>query len=189
MAEWTLEDFAKAHKPARATARVGFRQDLWDRHAALEADLAAAIRDDTSENRDPEAPAVAEAIEALEAEIVAGEVPFVFQSIGRQAWTKLLAEHPPTDEHRDLGSDHNPETFPPAALAASSVEPKMSVETATGMFDELNLSQWNRLWSAVLTANLGGGESPKSVMATVVRQRLAPSSTTAAPEESLAASS
>lgn len=189
MAEWTLDDFAAAHKPARATARVGFRQDLWDRHARLEAELSDAIRGDSTENRDPLAPGVVDQIEALEAEIRAGEQEFTFESIGRQAWTKLLAEHPPSAEHRDLGSDHNPETFPPAAVAASSAEPKVSVETATEMFNRLNIAQWTRIWSAVLTANLGGGESPKSVMATVVRQRLEPSSTTAVPEGSLEASS
>lgn len=189
MAEWTLDDFAKAHKPARATARVCLRQDLWERHAALDAELAQAIRDDTSENRDPQAPAVAKAIEELEAEIAASEQSFTFASIGKQAWTKLLALHLPSDEQREQGLDHDPATFPAAAVAASAVEPTMSVETAQAMDKALNIAQWNRLWSAVLTANLGGGESPKSAMATVVRQRLVPSSTTAAPEESLAASS
>jgi hypothetical protein len=189
MAEWTLEDFAKAHKPARATARVGFRQDLWDRHARLEAELAQAIREDSTQNRDPEAPAVADELKALEAQIEAGEQAFTFQSIGKAKWTALIAEHPPLPEHKDMGSDHNPDTFPPAAMAACAVEPTMTVETAQAMADALNVSQWNRLWSAVLTANLGGGEAPKSAMATVVQQRLAPSSTTAVPEESLAASS
>lgn len=189
MSEWTLDDFAKAHKPARATARVGFRQDLWDRHARLEAELVAAVRGDTSENRDPEAPAIAEAIETLEAEIAVNEKLFTFASIGRQAWTKLLAEHAPSAEHREMGSDHNPETFPPAAVAASAVEPLLSLKTATAMFDELNISQWNRLWSACLAANLGGGESPKSAVATAVLRRPEPSSTTAPPEGSLEASS
>lgn len=189
MSEWTLDDFEKAHQPARATARVGFRQDLWDRHARLEAELVAAVRADTTENRDPQAPAVAEALAALEAEIDANEKLFTFASIGRQRWTKLLAEHPPSAEHRELGSDHDPETFPPAAVAASAVDPILSIETASVMFNELNISQWNRLWSACLAANLGGGESPKSAVATAVLKRREPSSTTAPPEESLAASS
>lgn len=186
MSEWTLDDFAKAHKPARATARVGFRQDLWDEHARLEAELVEALQDDSL---DSPAAVVAERVKALEAEIEEGEAAFTVQSIGRQAWTKLLGEHPPTDEHKALGSDHNPETFPPAALAASAVEPKLSVETAQAMFDELNIAQWNRLWNAVLTANIGGGDGPKSALATAVAQRSVPSSTTASLEESPAPSS
>jgi hypothetical protein len=74
-------------------------------------------------------------------------------------------------------------------MAASAVEPTMTVETADGMNGRLNIAQWNRLWNAVLTANLGGGESPKSALATVVAQRLGRSSTTAPLEGSLAASS
>lgn len=184
--EWTLDDFAKAHKPARATARVGFRQDLWDDHARLEAEMVAALRDDSLESGEQD---LAEQVQALEAQMAESEQSFTFQSVGRQAWTKLLAEHPPSPEHREMGSDHNPETFPPAALALSAADPVITLETATAMFDTLNIAQWNRLWNAVLTANIGGGEAPKSAVATAVRRLLAPSSTTAAPEASLEASS
>jgi hypothetical protein len=187
--EWTLDDFAREHRPAQATARVCFRQDLWNRHAALDAELSKAITTDSTENRDPESPALAAALQELEAEIEASEKAFVFESIGKRRWFALLAEHPPTPEQREEGNDHNPATFPQAAMAACAIDPTMTVETAEAMADRLNLSQWNRLWAAVLTANLAGGEAPKSALATVVAQQLGRFSTTAPPAESLEASS
>lgn len=173
MAEFTLEDFGKAHEPARATARVGFRRDLFDRHAQLEAELVKACQDPTLESS---AEPISAQILALQDEMVAAEHEFTFKSIGRRAWVKLLAEHPPRPDDK---TDHNPETFPPAALAASAVEPTLSVETAAEMMGELNLGQWDRLWNACLTANIGGGDGPKSAVATAVARLYEQSLTTA----------
>lgn len=187
--EWTLEDFRTAHKPTRAVARVCLRQDLFAEHARLDVELHRASAADATENRDPIAHELAAQVQALEEEIAASEVEFVFQSIGQQAWIDLLSEHPPSDEHKELGIDHDPGTFPIAAVAASSVDPVIPPEVAAAMYADLNLSQWNRLWAACLAANAGGGSAPKSALATVIRRRPEPSSTTAVPEGSLEASS
>lgn len=187
--EWTLEDFRTAHKPTRSVARVCFRQDLFAEHAQLDVDLHRATAEDAKENRDPRAPAIAERIAELEELMAASETEFVFEAIGQQAWMALIAEHPPSLEDKDRGIDHNPATFPIAAISASAVDPKIPLEVAEAMFAELNLAQWQHLWSACLKANLGGGEAPKSGLATVIRRLPDPSSTTAVPEGSLEASS
>jgi hypothetical protein len=87
---------------------------------------------------------------------------FSFRSIGRKAFEKLVSEHPATEdqqkEARDRGLEAglpanlsrlswNAETFPPALIAASSVEPKITHEEAYELF---NVSEdWN---AAELTA-------------------------------------
>ncbi len=78
-----------------------------------------------------------------------------FQAIGRQAFDDLKTEHPPTPDQRakmrkaltaagmnktqiDYSVatllDHNPDTFPPALLAASALEPAMTLNEATEMW-------------------------------------------------------
>lgn len=90
---------------------------------------------------------------------------FVFQSIGRREWRKLSSEHPPTDEQKALEPelDHNPDTFPPAALAASCSEPRLTDEDAQWLCDVLPDGEFFRIWSAVLSANLIGGDAKKAV--------------------------
>ena len=88
-----------------------------------------------------------------------------FTSIGRRAWRELLAQHPPTKSQQitlGKGIDHNPETFPPAAIAVSSTKPKLTLEQAQWMCDELPLGVFDRIWAAVLTANMIGGDEKKA---------------------------
>lgn len=181
------EVFAEAESP-RASTKVCFRRDLVERHEDLEADLQAAQTQDAMENRLPAAPAIAQAIVDLEAEMQAAQREFVFEAVGKRRWSDLLAEHPPRAE--DRGLDHNPVTFPSAALAASCVQPVMTVDEAGRLEDLLTIAQWLKLWNACLKANVGGGgDTPKSLLATAVLQASGASSTTAANGASLAASS
>ena len=75
---------------------------------------------------------------------------FKFRSIGRKKFEKLVLAHPPTEEQverakkyspepeegqEDAPLAHNPETFPPALIAACLVSPTMTVEQATEMWD------------------------------------------------------
>lgn len=90
-----------------------------------------------------------------------------FRSIGRRKWRELLAEHPPTKQQGALGADHNPETFPPAAMAATCSEPGLSLEQATWIFEELPTGVVDRVWAAVLGANLIGGDEKKAVATAV----------------------
>lgn len=87
----------------------------------------------------------------------------VFASIGAKRWRDLLAGHPPTkDQRREQGAllDHNPETFPAAALVAACVEPGLTAEEAAWIMDELPLGVANRIWAACLEANVSGSRDP-----------------------------
>lgn len=92
---------------------------------------------------------------------------FVFSSIGKGAWRKLLADHPPTEAQlkADPSLDNNPETFPQAAMVACCTEPGMTVEQANWIATELPEMVFLRFWNAVLRCNVLGGDEKKAVTA------------------------
>lgn len=174
-----------------ATVRILLQQSLVARHAELEARLIDALNGDERELRDPVAPDIAREIADLEAELDAARVPFTVRAVSRKQWADLMAANPPTQQQREKspGIDHNPETFPIAAIAASSVEPVMSVADVRRLEDALNHTQFQLLWQATLDVNVGGVGLPKSRTAGLILHRSGGSVATAAHEGSLAASS
>jgi hypothetical protein len=122
----------------------------------------------------------------LEAEIDAAKVEFRFQSIGHRAWADLMAAHPPTKEQLKAFNriDHNPETFPLAAIAASCVEPAMTVDDVGRLERALNDTQFNLLLVRCVEANTGGIDTPKSAAAGMIRRVNGQSVNTAVPAAS-----
>jgi len=124
-------------------------------------------------------------------------VEFTFRSIGRAAYDALANAHQPTALQRAqakaLGMGEimwNTETFPPALVAASLVEPKLSAEEVESIWrdDNWNQAELNALLQAAVEVNgtrrtveLGKGSSKT--------RSSGPNSTTAASEESPTASS
>jgi hypothetical protein len=183
------EILAVAEDPAykrAATARILLRQDYLQRFHELEDELTAAMERDRLANEDPTAPAVADAIAALEAQCEDEKVEFRFVQIGHSAWLKLMAAHPPTPQQkRDFpAAEFNIDTFPAAAVAASCQSPAMTPEDALRLESALNEVQYAQLWGACLNANVGGGESPKSPAAGLIRRLRDESGTTPASEGS-----
>lgn len=82
------------------------------------------------------------------------EVTITFEAIGRDRFEALLDEHTPEKEE---GSDEvpkeDPDTFGPAIIAASAVEPSMSVEDVQQMWDSWNRTELNLLYRTALEAN------------------------------------
>lgn len=92
-------------------------------------------------------------------------VEVVMRSIGRARWDELMQAHPPTEAQkektkRESGDpnaflEFNLDTFPPVAIAASCVQPEMTAEQATELW---NSETWNeaecaRLLQMALTVN------------------------------------
>jgi hypothetical protein len=179
----------------RHEVRVLLDQTILDEHTRLRAEFDQAVRDDTQLNRNPEAPALAEAIAAVEQRLIDERALFVFEQIGRAAWLALIGEHPPRPEDTEQGLDHNPETFPIAALVASCVEvhnpdlDRLDDESARFLAAELNIAEWRKLWNGCLIANLGTADDPKSQEAAVYRRLISRSSNAASLMGSPAASS
>lgn len=61
-------------------------------------------------------------------EISGEQVEMTFQAISSHELDALQAKHTPTTEQRVKGSSFNPQTFPPALVAACSVEPQLTEE-------------------------------------------------------------
>jgi hypothetical protein len=194
-AKLTVEQIlSQAEDPAyvrTTTARILLRQDLLAKHDQLEADLTAAVQNDAVVNELPQAPIISQQLLDLEAEIEAVKVEFKFRSIGHRAWADLMAAHPPTKEQlKALGRiDHNPETFPLAAISASCADPVMSVEDVGRLERVLNDTQFNLLLVRCVEANTGGLDTPKSAAASMIHRVNGRSATTAVPAESLGQSS
>lgn len=169
------EILAVAENPAYhrvATARILLRQDLFDEHERRHAALAQAITDDERLNRIPQAPRLADELQAFEAEIDAERVEFRFRSVGAQAWAALLAKYPPTKDQLKAypRAEYNPVTFPAAAVAASCVEPAMTLDQAKALEAAINQAAWEQLFARACDANVGGVENPKSDLAGFVRR-------------------
>jgi hypothetical protein len=130
---------------------------------------------------------VAAEIGGLRAEADTATVTFTVESVGSTAWRRLVAEYPPpVDDTEGWRWDY--ERFPPAALAASCVDPKMSEDQAIALAERLSDGQWAKLFSAVLAVNVGD-DIPKFALGIAGPPTSEPNSTTAAPEGSLTASS
>lgn len=169
----TIDDLLAEVTAREKTVKVLLDQRLLADHERLEAELLEARLVDDQENRDPVAPGLAEALIEFEEQIRAKRRAFRFRSIGKKPWADLLSLHPPTKEQLNVNArlDHNPETFPVAAIAASCVEPLMTVEQVGQLELAMNLAGFDKLWSACLDVNVGGGgDAPKSLVAGLIVQ-------------------
>lgn len=168
----SFDDYLAEITPQEATARICLNGRLLAEKRKLEtalADRMAATAGEGSLAGDGDVVAIAGDIQALEERIDAARRPFVFRSIGRQAWRDLLGKYPPRDSDKRNGLDHNPEKFPGAAIAASAVSPTLTIDQVNELDERLNLGQFDRLWAACLEANLDAGEDPKSVAGSILR--------------------
>jgi hypothetical protein len=167
---------------------ITLRGDLLDEVTRLEEEMAREAEIDERENRTPVAPTVARRIQEREAEARRSEVLFRFQGIGQGEFAILQAAHPATAEiKKRLGEENlefHPETFPPALMAASCIEPK---ELAGNLpeWEEIHRTwsngQVSRLWGTCMAANAMVSQTPKSQRASEILQQAASetSSTTA----------
>lgn len=179
-----------------------FDPELIAQHEALDAELQATMNDDARNNRQPQAPVIAQRIEELEQQIADSAISFKFGALSFKAWTELLAAHPPTKQQLKQADakatswrsrnmlDHNPDTFPQALIAACAMEPEMTVEQAKQLADTLAPDQFQILYEGAVSVNRGaGGDAPKSLVAGAILRPSGLSAATAALEESLAATS
>ena len=93
-----------------------------------------------------------EPIERTVAIVVDDDQPVTvrFRSIGSKAYSALVDAH---QEGKERGLPFNPETFGPALVAASAVEPVLTPEQVTELWDEWNTGELLALFAAALDAN------------------------------------
>ncbi len=107
---------------------------------------------------------LADGIGPLEAELdalyelaVEAAVTFTFRDPGRKPFDELAIQHPPTQEQKDrvmeLGGgilEFNIDTFPPALMALTAWEPKMTLKQAETIFDEWGSGDAETLFATAL---------------------------------------
>ena len=69
------------------------------------------------------------------------EVTLKYQAIGAVEYDKMVAKHPPKSEQRLDGASFNIDTFAPALIARSSVDPEMTEKDAQEIW---NSPDWSR---------------------------------------------
>ena len=175
MTEWTWERIEAEATPPEVSVSICVRGDLVAEHDRLDGELRRVRDEDDSENRLPRAPQVAQKIRDLEDQIRDAEVEFTFRGVGRRVLTDLETAHPATAEQQDAQEDGsklswNPQTYPPALVAASCVTPAgITPARAEHAFETWSAGQWSKLWRACLAANFGSADpGPKSVLASVI---------------------
>ena len=123
----------------------------------------------------PELGALEDDVAELSAQVRARSRTLAFEGIGWGRWRDLIAKNPPDVDqaatfaratqlgympHAVENLVYNAATFIPAAIAASCADPGMTVDEATRLLDTLPPGIVERIWTAVLDANLAGASDP-----------------------------
>jgi hypothetical protein len=161
---FTVDDLLASAQHRTVKVSVCARGDLVDEHAVLVAQLETATQGALAPGSD--AAEIAERIVQVEDAMEASTIEFTVSSVPRRVWADLLAAHPPRKQ--DAGRDHNPLTFPPAAVAACVVEPGLTEGQATQLDETLPTGEWSKLWVAALTLNVTENPHPKLIAASEI---------------------
>ena len=106
-------------------------------------------------------------------------VPILLRALPRKTYRTLIEAHP-----GDEGEDWNPDTFPPALIAASAVEPEFTVEQATRIWEEWETEEASRLFLTCFYLNEDSKRLGFTLLGSAKTGGSEPNSTTASPSES-----
>ena len=134
--------------------------------SVLRSKHAAALVYDTNHNEEDTAPAVQDEIDALIEASRDTEIVFVFKAIGAPIYDALLLlpENQPSEEDKKTGGDFNPDHFPAALVAASCIDPEMSLEEALTIYNDpaWNGAELQKLFFGALGVNTELADIPLS---------------------------
>lgn len=106
-------------------------------------------------------------LEAAQAELVAAQAAYdavsdrlVFRALPRPVLDGLIRQNPPTEDQAETGDAWNPESFPPALVAAAHIERDddghvvegLTVEDAQDLLDSWPIAESNALFAAAWQA-------------------------------------
>ncbi len=84
-------------------------------------------------------------------------ITFTFRDVGRKPFDDLVLAHPATPDQKkrveDMGGgmlEYNVDTFPPALMSATSLDPKMTLEEATEIFNDWGAGDVEALFATAL---------------------------------------
>lgn len=160
----TMEEILAKKKARTRTVKIQLDGEIVERIKDLQQALIRARQHDRKHNKSDTATTVEDELDSVILEGRATEVAFTFKSIGRAAFETLLNNHKPTRDQKSEGMTFNPDTFAPALLSASSVDPAISPDDATTMFnsEEWNSAELAKLFLAAQEANVEAPDVPLS---------------------------
>jgi hypothetical protein len=196
----TFDEIDAEYTPSRRRAWIVTRGDLVERLAELNEQLVAEQKNKAAQDgpitQKSRLEEIAAEIVDLEAEAQRYRRLFVFESLGRQGYRDLIAEHPPTDEQKAKAREENqiwewnPETFLPELVARACVKPVgITPEKVAKFALKIGTSQWDMLYTAALDACRGDVSIPSYASALRILGLSAPKSNAPSSTGSLAASS
>lgn len=149
-----IKDLIKAKTAPKQTCYILLNPELEERRAELQRDLAKAENYDEWHNEKDLAPAIKQQIEEIDKEIAASRVPFVFQSMGRRAYSALLDEFKPREGNEDdADAGFDIDEFPPRLISLSSYSPKIPLEEARVIWDEWSDAETTLILGSAVLAN------------------------------------
>lgn len=100
--------------------------------------------------------------QTIKLEVNGEELELLFQAISYKDLDALQAKHPPTQKQRVDGASFNRNTFPPALIAACSVDPKMDERDTLELWnsDDWSTGELNTLFDAVSALCMRGLDVP-----------------------------
>lgn len=165
---------SKSNGRRRTTETVCFSPDLAEEYQAHLIAAAAAKSEDERRGRDPEATSNRRSadlpkwqVELEKAAALVEDNPesfydVVLEQMRRHDWLRLRTSHMPRDSHKEDQGRFNAASFPPAAVAASMVDPEPTDDVIAWLEDNLSSGEWNRLALVIWNLNEGTRSVPKA---------------------------
>lgn len=138
-----LAELRDKFKPREKVVTLMMGGDLLAEHEELSKRLRRLLNSPTDD--DSEAREVAARVRAIEEDLDSSALAFRLRGIGRNAFRRLIAEHPPGDGQ---GGMFDPDSMAPHLIAACSVDPKMTADEVRDLADVLTDGQYESLWNA-----------------------------------------
>jgi hypothetical protein len=183
----SIEQWLSEATPERREVKVCFDRRLLSQLNSAQDELTKypprGIKDDSELDRVlgddsyAEREAAEELVHDLEEQVKAKTRTLVFEGVGWGIWRELIASNPPQEDqdavfkravqlaympHALINIGFNAETFVPAAIVASCVEPGLTSSQAKSLLEKSPPGVLERIWTAVLEVNTGGGSDPFS---------------------------
>jgi hypothetical protein len=170
----TLRNFkamlAEAKLPER-TVQICLRGDLVADHEAAERELEQAQRSATNSLAGNGAAAIAERIEALEAQMREHTYDFRLRALSRHDFRSLQVAHPPRDDDRlDKAYGVNADTFFPALIQACTADPELDDAGWADLLEKLTDFQFSDLFLTAWRLNTNEVDIPFSLAASRMRR-------------------
>lgn len=162
----SIEDILAKARPREKTVMVCIRGDLAGEAERLQDELSRVSEDwePTDLGDVHPARAIAERLKAVHGQVREAEEPFKLRYIGDKAYSDLMAAHPSNDDNEAFDS----EAFPRALVAASCVEPVMSEEQVTQLFEVINEGEIKKLFDAAWDVHNSSDVIPFSLAASAL---------------------